>query len=167
VEYINRFIVPDHVLATSYAYNSLNQVTKQSSPDGGTSEFFYDRLGRLTISQNAEQKTPRIINAENPVNRYSYTRYDALGRITEVGEKLGASLIPTENDTRNQGWLDGWLLSGSNRQVTVTAYDVAPSWAPAPLTGTQKNLRKRVSFCNTDYSSIPISIRQQRGGQLL
>jgi RHS repeat-associated protein len=145
IEYVNRFIVPDHVLPTNYAYNSLNQVVKQSSPDGGTSEFFYDRLGRLTISQNEEQKTPKIVNGENPSNRYSYTRYDALGRITEVGEKLTASFNPTELDTRNDTWLTGWLNSGSNRQVTVTAYDAPPAWLSASLTGTQKNLRKRVT----------------------
>ena len=143
-EYVNRFIAPDHTLPTNYAYNSLNQVVKQSSPDGGTSEFYYDRLGRLTISQNAEQKQPAIVDAQNPVNRFSYTRYDALGRITEVGEKLGANAI-TEPEARNQTNLQTWLASGSNRQVTVTAYDAAPTWAPASLTGTQTNLRKRVA----------------------
>jgi RHS repeat-associated protein len=144
IEYASHFIVPDHGLATTYAYNSLNQVINQRSPDGGSSEFFYDRLGRLTISQNEEQKTPKIVDAQNPANRYSYTRYDALGRITEVGEKLNASSNPTETDTRNDSWMQGWLSSGNNRQVTVTAYDITPAWAPASLTGTLRNLRKRV-----------------------
>ncbi len=47
--------VPDHGLATTYRYNSLNQVVTQNSPDGGYSQFWYDRLGRLVVSQNAKQ----------------------------------------------------------------------------------------------------------------
>jgi uncharacterized protein RhaS with RHS repeats len=43
-------------MATTYEYNSFNQVKKQFSPDGGTSEFWYDRLGRLVASQNQEQR---------------------------------------------------------------------------------------------------------------
>jgi RHS repeat-associated protein len=162
-EYVNRFIVPDHGIPTFYAYNSLNQVIKQTSPDGGTSEFHYDRLSRLIISQNAEQKTPTTFypDSENPANRYSYTKYDALGRITVVGEKVDPSSIvnedlvrgfpvdghPDQNDpyyTSNPNPLLTWFASGTNRQVTVTAYDVQPAWVPASLTGTQKNLRKRV-----------------------
>lgn len=143
VEYINRFFVPDHTLPTTYAYNSLNQVIKQNTPDAGISEFFYDRLGRLTVSQNAEQKNPAIVDAENPSNRYSYTKYDALGRIIEVGEKLNATSV-TEIQVRDTVFLQNWLSSGNNRQVTVTAYDQAPVWTPAPLAGLQHNLRKRV-----------------------
>ena len=71
-------------MATTYEYNSFNQVKKQFSPDGGTSEFWYDRLGRLVASQNEEQR----LGADTyglGTNRFSYTKYDALGRITEVG----------------------------------------------------------------------------------
>ncbi|MBL7740729.1 MAG: hypothetical protein JNK14_16035 [Chitinophagaceae bacterium] len=154
VEYVSRFIVPDHGLPTNYAYNSLNQVVKQSSTDGGASEFYYDRLGRLTISQNEEQKTPKIVDTENPANRFSYTKYDALGRIIEVGEKLDAVNV-TETDTRDDLFLQTWLGSGSNRQVTVTAYDVQPVWAPASLLGTQKYLRKRVAASALLSESVP------------
>ncbi|MBL0133412.1 MAG: hypothetical protein IPP79_05010 [Chitinophagaceae bacterium] len=47
---------PVHRLVTNYRYNTLNQVVAQNSPDGGTTEFWYDRLGRLAISRNAKQK---------------------------------------------------------------------------------------------------------------
>jgi hypothetical protein len=160
-EYINRFIVPDHGLPTNYAYNSLNQVIKQSSPDAGTSEFFYDRLSRLIISQNQEQKTPAIVDVNNPANRYSYTKYDPLSRITVVGEKVNPTSIvtedlvrsfpvdghPDENDpyyTSHPNVLLDWFNSGNNRQVTMTFYDLQPSWVPTSLVGLQKNLRKRV-----------------------
>ena len=65
-------------LATQYRYNTLNQVIAQLTPDGGESQFWYDRLGRLAVSQNAKQADSTA---------YSYTLYDALGRITEVGQK--------------------------------------------------------------------------------
>ncbi|MBA4198864.1 MAG: hypothetical protein C0459_15060, partial [Chitinophaga sp.] len=144
-EFVDRFIVPDHTLPTWYAYNSLNQVVEQNTPDAGKSQFWYDKLGRLAISQNAEQNTAsRSDNTINPSNRYSYTRYDAFGRIIEVGEKLGVTINPSETDTRSDSWLTSWLASGSNRQVTVTAYDEQPSWVPSTIQGQQLNLQKRV-----------------------
>jgi RHS repeat-associated protein len=118
----NNYIVPAHTLATTYEYNSLNQVVKQNTPDAGTSEFWYDRLGRLTVSQNSEQKTPANGGGNN---RYSYTRYEpVLGRIKEVGEKTGANSITTIN-TRNNTQLLSWLNSGNDIQITETIYDQA------------------------------------------
>jgi len=137
-----QFIVPAHGLPTTYQYNSLNQVVQQTTPDAGTSTFLYDRLGRLSISQNAEQLLPAIVDANDPMGRFSYTRYDPLNRIIEVGEKLGAATL-SELDTRNDVTLANWYASGSNRQVTLTAYDAVPAWAPSGLI--QSNLRKRVA----------------------
>ena len=79
-----QFLAPTHYLATKYAYNSLNQVVRQTTPDAGLSEFWYDRLGRLVVSRNAKQ----LIEG-----KYSYTLYDAIGRITEVGQKLQPTLM--------------------------------------------------------------------------
>ena len=144
VEYARRVIVPNHGLPTNYVYNSLNQIVKQTTPDAGTSQFWYDRLGRLTISQNAEQNSPTV--AGDPVNRYSYTLYDPLGRVGEVGEKINipsGSPVMSEDLARTPASLSGWLTLGNNRQVTVTAYDSKPSWAPTGIL--QTNLRKRVA----------------------
>ena len=110
---------PNHLLPTYYAYNSLNQVTNQETPDAGQSKFWYDRLGRLVVSQNAEQKTP---SRSDVADRYSYTKYDAQGRIAEVGEKISAGDI-NSYDTRIDGDLENWMATGSNRQVTQTIYD--------------------------------------------
>ena len=70
---------PDHSYRTQYHYNSLNQLVWQKTPDGGESYFGYDLLGRLVVSQNALQ-------ASKTNEQFSYTRYDELGRIIEVGE---------------------------------------------------------------------------------
>ncbi|GAA3582432.1 RHS repeat-associated core domain-containing protein [Snuella lapsa] len=70
-------LLPVHDYKTQYAYNSLNQLVWQFTPDGGETRFAYDALGRIIASQNAKQ----LVN-----NTFSYTVYDALGRITEAGE---------------------------------------------------------------------------------
>src|SRR5690606_26281595 len=102
--------------------NSLNQVATQRSPDGGYSRFWYDRLGRLSVSQNEKQYEG---------NFFSYTRYDYLGRISEVGEKKQTTAF-SQTISRNNEDLSDWLaqtyLSGSNtvlaQQVTRTVYDL-------------------------------------------
>jgi hypothetical protein len=71
-------LTPGHTLTTNYRYNTLNTVIAQTTPDAGRTNSWYDRLGRLALSQNAKQL------AEG--NNYSYTLYDSLSRITEVGQ---------------------------------------------------------------------------------
>jgi RHS repeat-associated protein len=137
VEYAEHFLVPQHGLPTTYAYNSLNQVIKQITPDAGVSELFYDRLGRFAASQNAEQLVSSVGDADN---RFTYTKYDALGRVVEVGEKTGGSFM-SEGFARDKDILNNWLSSGVDRQVTQTIYDASPSFAPGLLT----NLRKRIA----------------------
>jgi len=182
-EYNDRFIVPNHRLPTFYAYNSLNKVVSQTSPDGGTTEFWYDRLGRLVASQNSEQKDP---TGNDEAERYSYTKYDELGRITEVGERYDheTSTIPdgrlTEDIARTPGELQTWLDNNINRQVVQTAYDIQPLWAPVVLNGLQRNLRKRVaasrlledgenlsaaSYYNYDISGNVTDLYQQNAAQ--
>ncbi|QNR87021.1 hypothetical protein H9N25_11865 [Pedobacter riviphilus] len=137
-------IYPAHVLTTTYTYNATNQVVQQSTPDGGISKFWYDKLSRLTFSQNAKQ-------LDN--NDYSYTRYDeTLGRITEVGQKhngysLGAPgyLVNSNGKFLDQFDILNINFSGTNSQITNTVYD-APSTISGSVIGlTQNNLRKRVT----------------------
>jgi hypothetical protein len=147
---------PSHTLVTQYRYNSLNQVVSQNTPDAGTSSFWYDRLGRLVLSQNATQKLDNEVNS-----LYSYTKYDYLGRITEVGQiknNNGAEPI-TNMLTRNQSSLLTWL---SNRtalrsQITETIYDLAYAgfFGEEHNTIRQRNLRNRVSYTSiTDTASM-------------
>ncbi len=76
---LSRENTPSHTLVTGYDYNSLGQLVSQSSPDGGATEFIYNNIGQLRFSQNAHQAQP-------DKNTLSYTKYDALSRIVEVGE---------------------------------------------------------------------------------
>jgi len=119
-----------------------------------SSRFYYDALGRLVVSQNARQynEMPR---------KFSYTRYDNLGRVFEVGEKTENSLNTQQfkiifgtdvSGTFNPSVIDEnklsiWLTSvnGERREVTQSYYDQTsltslPSGF-APAEGTQ---RKRI-----------------------
>jgi RHS repeat-associated protein len=120
--------------------------------------FWYDRLGRLIVSQNTKQ-----FNKRAPTIAYSYTLYDYLGRIIEVGEKaenasnLGISFANIFGETVNgfynprvisdQNFHD-WLMApasnngGSRTEVTHTYYD---NTAINNLPLVQQNLRKRVA----------------------
>ncbi len=142
--WINRSLAvyPKHALPTNYQYNSLNQVVLQHSPDADTSWFWYDRLARLTVSQNMEQYQP--VNG-GIADRFSYTLYDPLNRIIEVGEKTGSSDIRTIN-TLDTNALKSWQASGTNEQITRTLYDAANGniVSHPSITTFQQNLRKRV-----------------------
>ncbi|MBY0537550.1 MAG: hypothetical protein K2P88_16970, partial [Chitinophagaceae bacterium] len=133
-------LVPAHSLVTRYNYNSLNQVVLQKTPDGGMSEFWYDALGRLVVSQNAKQK------AIGGTNVYSYTLYDSLGRISEVGQ-LSASTVMVNGTSKSPSSLNTWVVNASSTksQITKTTYDVAnPNLSKYVVV--QKNLRNRVSY---------------------
>jgi RHS repeat-associated protein len=149
----NNYIVPAHTLATIYEYNSFNQVVRQKTPDAGISEFWYDRLGRLTVSQNSEQKTP---SNGGSINRYSYTKYEPiLGRIKEVGEKTGAGNIASIN-TRSNTQLLSWLSSGTDIQITETIYDKADLTrvANSNITNEQYHFTSRNRVVATLYSKV-------------
>lgn len=117
----------------------------QDETDQFGTRFFYDKLGRLVISQNAKQHNKTI-------PAYSYTIYDALGRIGEVGEVQTAtsnSGLKDGNGQVNRAKLDTWLAAGSRSQMTRTYYDVKAFEVPGLI---QKNLRNRV--VSTTYQAI-------------
>lgn len=136
---------PAHTLLTVYRYNTLSQVVQQKSPDGGLSKFWYDELGRLVVSQNAKQAA---------ADKYSYTIYDELGRISQVGQKPTTETI-SQTITRDKDELQRWLdrvdnIGSVKEQITRTTYDVyyyngqgQPALEPL---FTQRNLRNRVSY---------------------
>lgn len=139
---------PNHLLPTTYRYNTLGQVVEQQSPDGGLSRFWYDELGRLVVSQNAKQANPANSPEGGGTKRYSYTLYDELGRITQVGQKPTATAM-SQTVSGNKTSLGNFLNNGPPKeQITRTVYDVSYVNGGADL-GTaliQRNLRNRVSY---------------------
>ena len=135
----------EHNYLTEYTYNTLNQLIEQETPDGGVSRFWYDNLSRLVASQNAEQALH---------NEYSYTSYDGLGRITEVGQ-LVSSTAPVADYLGNTVALSDpnfpyngtWPNVSEYNEVTRTYYDDGLGVIlPATLFANgQQNLRNRVA----------------------
>jgi RHS repeat-associated protein len=134
--------VPSHTLPSQYAYNTLNKVIVQKTPDADTSKFWYDRIGRLVVSRDGRQK---------PLKKHSYTQYDALGRVFEVGEitKTGVDSLMTDLTARDSAGLAGWLtVSASTTKafITRTFYDDSTFYLKKPLgADRQDNLRNRVA----------------------
>lgn len=126
---------PAHTLVTTYRYNTLNQLIWQQTPDAGISHFYYDDLGRIVFSQNAKQLAA---NART----YSYTKYDNLGRITEVGEVITPSAVSHAN-ARITSTVSSLINNGTRRQITRTYYDAAT--VDDGLILAQKHLLNRVS----------------------
>ena len=127
-----------------------------------SSKFWYDRLGRLVVSQNADQYDEQA---------FSYSVYDELGRIVEVGELVDTVSINnyTEFSHPSQFRYDAqeavpdkfteWLSQATlKREVNVTQYDQPSALVSIP-NFTQENLRNRVASIfyyedfNADYQN--------------
>ncbi|PWV56171.1 RHS repeat domain-containing protein [Chitinophaga sp. S165] len=137
--------VPEHKKITQYRYNTQEQVVEQETPDGGITRFWYDRLGRLVLSQDAAQRVGRD---------YSYTFYDGLGRVTEVGQ-LRSNTIVNDNLTRNPSALQHFYSSARTTciQIKTTTYDV-PYSPLSQLVLSARNVRNRVAW-RAAYDNSP------------
>ncbi len=126
---------PSHELETKYRYNSLNQLVEQTTPDGGTTRFWYDRLGGLRLSRNAQQALE---------DQYAYSKYDDLGRVTETGEMTTterlSDLMALMED--NPDFPEASTYSA--REIVRTYYDL-PDLSITPEF-TQEQVRNRVSW---------------------
>ncbi|MFK6999644.1 thrombospondin type 3 repeat-containing protein [Flavobacterium oreochromis] len=137
----NARVAPEHGLKTQYKYNSLNQLIWQKTPDGGETRFAYDKLGRIIASQNAKQK---------PLNYFSYTKYDGIGRIIEAGEiHADDKYLITDNgkltEKSNPNPVDQFNETlYSKFEVTRTKYDQTPGTAITFNTPAE-NMFKRVA----------------------
>lgn len=84
-----REVHPAHSHYTQYAYNSLGQKIWAQTPDGGETNYFYDDLNQLRFSQNAQQ----LIDG-----KFSYLKYDNLGRVIEAGQSSEPSFESQVDD---------------------------------------------------------------------
>jgi hypothetical protein len=90
----------------------------------------------MVVSQNEKQE----LN-----NHYSYTDYDFLGRINEVGQVYKTTAMSTSiaRDTSSSG-VNSWIAAGTRTEITRTYYDVE-EFTILYKTFAQNNLRSRVS----------------------
>ncbi|HXB13878.1 MAG TPA: RHS repeat-associated core domain-containing protein, partial [Bacteroidia bacterium] len=138
-------VYPIDSMQTRYWYNTLNSPALQITPDGDSVRYWYDRLGREALSQNAIQK-PYL---------YSYTKYDALNRVIEVGQlSTGSTKIAPGTFVRTDATLQNFIRHWHHTQVTHSFYDTA-EYTSLPIA--QQNLRKRISsitFEDVDDSNV-------------
>ena len=124
-------------LATQYKYNSLGQVTEQTSPDGGKTVLYYDDVQRVRLAQNAKQ-------AAN--DQYSYTKYDGQSRPIEVGQLENFVSNPTVTQLNDPTFpSSSYVLS----EKTVTIYDDRSG-----ATYTTEHLRGRVAQIRNEHMTI-------------
>ncbi|MBN4081587.1 RHS repeat-associated core domain-containing protein [bacterium AH-315-C07] len=127
-----RYTTTDHTLATKYQYNSLQQLVYKNTPDGGQSEFWYDKKGQLRFSQSAQQKLD---------GKYTYSKYDYLGRVKETGETTEAISSFTIN-------VDNPIFPSTGTERIFTVYTTPACGSCIDLT--QRYLQNRVSFSYND-----------------
>ena len=125
------------------------------------SNFFYDRLGRIVVSRNSRQELE---------GKYSYTLYDALGRVYEAGEKqenevgdrqfaeiFGASVnglfvASVIDDAKLAAWLNN-DANLTRREVTRSYYDQTNTAIAAmlPTTFVPDELTQRKRIVHVTY----------------
>lgn len=132
----NRMTHPAHAMITEYEYNSLSQLVRQKTPDGGETKFLYDAKGRLRFSQNAEQFNTNV-------SKFSYTKYDALGRIIDVGEIIDPAVYVNIN-------VMSFPAPSAGTDITRTFYSTPVPGIMYPGNKPQRFLQNRVSYSFTD-----------------
>ncbi|MBK9108481.1 MAG: hypothetical protein IPM92_08945 [Saprospiraceae bacterium] len=136
------FPVHHNNLSTSYQYNSLNAKLSKTTPDGGTTKWCYDEVGRIILSQDAVQRSS---------NEASYISYDARSRIKESGAIQSFDRIHESIDNGIMKYLRYYSVlearSTFKKEYTVTKYDLAETSREVlnQFTSGQNNLRNRVS----------------------
>ncbi|MBL7807377.1 MAG: RHS repeat protein [Saprospiraceae bacterium] len=141
-----------HKLVSNYRYNSLNQLIWQKIPDHKSeSLFFYDALGRLVASINARQKPA----TGSRYRLFTYTKYDPLGRIVEVGEStrqvasggqpFAVFVNMVKAKARDYNNWAAYVDLGQRTEITRTEYDRTTTAYKAMFPNNEQvNLRGRV-----------------------
>lgn len=142
-------VATTHTKFTTYQYNSLNQLIRQESPDGGITRFIYDDKSRLRFSQNAKQAV---------LFACSYTKYDELGRIVEVGETASGNLTFSDAPTNDQVGTNldiakDKTFPNDGTQITHTVYS-EPASGQTYYGQPQRYLQNRVSYTYLDENPL-------------
>jgi hypothetical protein len=130
----------NHYDVMEYEYNTLGHMSRQKSPDGGETHFFYDQRGKVRLSQNSKQAA---------ASTWSYTKYDELARVVESGEISGYG-SPLTNDVNDRNFpYDGGAYP--KEFVTKTTYtQPCTIWLPDYGVFSQEHLQNRISYTITD-----------------
>ncbi|MCK5148079.1 RHS repeat protein [bacterium] len=124
-------------LITQYDYDNLGRITWKQTPDAGSVYYYYDKEGRLRFVKDANGALPAN-------NRFTYYKYDALGRIFEQGTMSGVSNATTAN-AQNAAY----PTSGNSPKI-VYQFDKYPPttgdiWGDRPAVSGGSNLKGNVA----------------------
>ncbi len=137
---------------TKYEYNTLGQLERQTTPDGGTTVFAYDKRGKVRLSQNAKQFT-------STPSKVSYTMYDPLARVVEAGQlsNYGMNALYPYADTLKLNDITFPLPTGSGgityskEYITKTVYNSPCTVTfPGGSSPVQTFINNRISYTVTD-----------------
>lgn len=120
--YYDDSVVDKTNFVTRYSYDFIGNQMSVTRPDSGTQQNVYDLSGQLRFYMDAEG------TASSP-NVYTYVKYDALGRVTEVGKLIQnwdrttlqqyADSDPTYPDgfTEHRIWKKQFYYDGDNNYL--------------------------------------------------
>jgi len=139
----NPALLPDHTLETQYKYNSLNQLVWQQTPDGGTTRFAYDDLGRIIASQNARQSGGTFIQAQQQEQDQVPLEWETTS--------------PNSYSFSSDGLVLDKLVTGFQTAYTVQEYE-GNAFVERTISGTTDNDNNYVvtglNYPDTDLSTI-------------
>lgn len=141
---------------TTYTYNFKGFLIASSETDAGTSRFLYRKDGQIRFSQNAQQKQNEVDNDEigqNNKGKFSYTRYDILGRPIESGEYIGQQKFEL-NNTKLEFGVQQSYQDTDKKDWVITYYDdpdAALSSAGLPAGFKQQFVRGTVSYSENKH----------------
>jgi len=139
----NPALLPDHTLETQYKYNSLNQLVWQQTPDGGTTRFAYDDLGRIIASQNARQSGGAFIQAQQQEQDQVPLEWETTS--------------PNSYSFSSDGLVLDKLVTGFETAYTVQEYE-GNAYVERTISGTTDNDNNYVvtglNYPDTDLSTI-------------
>jgi RHS repeat-associated protein len=137
-----RFVIPAKVTVSSfdenstefkslifaYRYDERNRVVNKQVPGKGWESIVYNKLDQIVATQDAVQAV---------TNRYTFTKYDALGRVIMTGEitdsrspeslqndlKTQSHFSETRNNSLTEGYTSNSFPTSWNKLYTVNYYD--------------------------------------------
>lgn len=147
-------LIPDHHQVTQYDYNALGQMVKTKTPDKGIGTSLYTEDGLVRFSQDAKQAA-----AATPT--YSYTLYNDLKRVIEVGEmSCATTLTQADVDALN---LDQLPTSSTKDEHVKTFYSVQHKITSNPIAyyglsnKQQRYLRNNVSYTESHQNGMIVT----------
>jgi RHS repeat-associated protein len=128
-------------LVSSYVYNTRGFLKSKTTQDAGTTNYRYDLGGNLRFEQSADYAAK---------GKYVYRKYDALGRVLEIGEYTGSNFWTIDSTTLGNPASDAPTSGGSLKAKYV--YD--QNTTGNPVLSSARNLFGKVFYVKTNNDTL-------------